>query len=92
MTSAVFGATDKIVSGSDDRTVKCWDMRNMTTPYVTIRCDSAVNRYVMPLYDIFSNYCVCEFTSLHYSFKGISPYPWIVRMICIKSQISKSGT
>ena len=70
MTSAVFGATDKIVSGSDDRTVKCWDMRNMTTPYVTIRCDSAVNRYIMSLYNIFiiykkvSNYCVCEFMSL----------------------------
>jgi len=44
VTSAVFGGTDKIVSGSDDRTVKCWDMRNMTSPYVTIRCDSAVNR------------------------------------------------
>lgn len=46
VTSAVFVETDKIVSGSDDRTVRCWDMRNMSTPYVTIRCDSAVNRFV----------------------------------------------
>ena len=47
VTSAVFAGTSKIVSGSDDRTVKCWDMRNMATPYVTIRCDSPVNRLVL---------------------------------------------
>ena len=72
MTSAVFGATDKIVSGSDDRTVKCWDMRNMTTPYVTIRCDSAVNRYVMPLYDILYSHWCSHHLKIHLSGSGMS--------------------
>ncbi|XP_067931896.1 WD repeat-containing protein 37-like [Watersipora subatra] len=44
VSSAVFASSNKIVSGSDDRTVKCWDMRNMATPYTTIRSDSPVNR------------------------------------------------
>lgn len=32
------------MSGSDDRSVKVWDMRNMRSPLATIRSDSAVNR------------------------------------------------
>lgn len=46
MTSAVFTVGDNVVSGSDDRTVKVWDLKNMRSPIATIRTDSAVNRYV----------------------------------------------
>ncbi|ODM93041.1 WD repeat-containing protein 37 [Orchesella cincta] len=44
ITSAVFTKEEKLVSGSDDRTVKVWDIRNMRASLVTIRLDSAVNR------------------------------------------------
>lgn len=45
MTSTVFARDDKVVSGSDDRTVKVWELRNMRyKPLYTIRTDSAVNR------------------------------------------------
>ncbi|XP_059141764.1 WD repeat-containing protein 37-like isoform X2 [Physella acuta] len=44
VTSAVFASGDKVVSGSDDRTVKVWDMRNMRSPIAAIRTDSEVNR------------------------------------------------
>ena len=46
VTSAVFTAGDNVVSGSDDRTVKVWDLKNMRSPIATIRTDSAVNRWV----------------------------------------------
>lgn len=35
---------DKVVSGSDDKTVKVWELRNMRSALTTIRLDSAVNR------------------------------------------------
>jgi len=46
VTSAVFTVGDNVVSGSDDRTVKVWDLKNMRSPIATIRTDSAVNRWV----------------------------------------------
>lgn len=53
VTSAVFTVGDNVVSGSDDRTVKVWDLKNMRSPIATIRTDSAVNRWVK-LDDLFS--------------------------------------
>ncbi|KAJ8035975.1 WD repeat-containing protein 37 [Holothuria leucospilota] len=44
VTSAAFTSNDKVVSGSDDRTVKVWDLKNMRTPIAMIRTDSPVNR------------------------------------------------
>lgn len=44
VTSAVFASSENVVSGSDDRTVKVWDLKNMRSPIATIRTDSAVNR------------------------------------------------
>jgi len=44
ITSAAFTKEEKLISGSDDRTVKVWDLRNMRSALVTIRLDSAVNR------------------------------------------------
>ncbi|KAF3836135.1 hypothetical protein F7725_028693 [Dissostichus mawsoni] len=46
VTSAVFTVGDNVVSGSDDRTVKVWDLKNMRSPIATIRTDSAVNRII----------------------------------------------
>ncbi|KAK9874097.1 hypothetical protein WA026_002451 [Henosepilachna vigintioctopunctata] len=44
VTSVVFARDDKLVSSSDDRCVKVWDLKNMRSPVATIRLDSAVNR------------------------------------------------
>ncbi|XP_037094643.1 WD repeat-containing protein 37-like isoform X2 [Pollicipes pollicipes] len=44
VTSAVFSRDDKVVSGSDDRTCKVWDLKNMRSPLATIRGDAAINR------------------------------------------------
>ena len=44
VTSAVFSREDKVVSGSDDRSCKVWDLKNMRSPLATIRGDAAVNR------------------------------------------------
>ncbi len=44
VTCAVFSRSDKIVSGSDDRSVKVWDLRNMRAPVTSIQAPSAVNR------------------------------------------------
>uniref|UniRef100_F1L2F1 WD repeat-containing protein 37 n=1 Tax=Ascaris suum TaxID=6253 RepID=F1L2F1_ASCSU len=44
VTSVVFSATDKLVSGSDDRSIKVWDLRNMRSAIATVRLDSATNR------------------------------------------------
>lgn len=46
VTSTVFAARDpeKVVSGSDDRTVKVWELRNMRSALATIRTDASVNK------------------------------------------------
>jgi len=44
VTTAVFAGGDNLVSGSDDRMVKVWDLKNMRSPVTTIRLDSPVNR------------------------------------------------
>lgn len=44
VTSTVLTKDDKIVSGSDDRSVKVWELRNMRSALATIRTDSAINR------------------------------------------------
>lgn len=46
VTSALFAGSDKVVSGSDDRTVKVWDVKNMRSPLAAIRIDSSVNRFI----------------------------------------------
>jgi len=46
VTSVSFTADENvIISGSDDRTVKVWDRRNLKVPKTTIRCSSGVNRF-----------------------------------------------
>ena len=36
VTTAVFAGGDTLVSGSDDRSVKVWDLKNMRSPMTTI--------------------------------------------------------
>jgi len=47
VTTAVFAGGDNLVSGSDDRMVKVWDLKNMRSPVTTIRLDSPVNRWTV---------------------------------------------
>ncbi|TRY63143.1 hypothetical protein TCAL_00346 [Tigriopus californicus] len=49
VTSTAFSRTDQIVSGSDDRSVKVWDLRNMRAPVTSIQAPSAVNRLAVSL-------------------------------------------
>jgi WD40 repeat protein len=44
VTSVVFSPLHHIVSGSDDKTVKVWDLRNMRSPTSAIRLNIAANR------------------------------------------------
>ena len=45
VTSAIFTPhEEKIISGSDDRSARIWDLRNMRSPVATIQSDSAINR------------------------------------------------
>lgn len=44
VTSTVFARDDKVVSGSDDRTVKVWELRNMRSALATIRTDASINK------------------------------------------------
>ncbi|CAK5038113.1 unnamed protein product [Meloidogyne enterolobii] len=44
VTSVVFSHLHHIVSGSDDKTVKVWDLRNMRSPISAIRLNIAVNK------------------------------------------------
>lgn len=44
VTTAVFAGGDCLVSGSDDRSIKVWDLKNLRSPTATIRLDSSVNR------------------------------------------------
>jgi WD40 repeat protein len=44
VTSTIFSKDDKVISGSDDKSVKIWELRNMRAPLTTIRTDSPVNR------------------------------------------------
>lgn len=66
VTSALFAGSDKVVSGSDDRTVKVWDVKNMRSPLAAIRIDSSVNRFISLcfIFALLSIY-FCE-SPLHY--------------------------
>lgn len=42
--STAFIGQDKVASGSDDRTVKVWDLKNMRSPLANIHVESPVNK------------------------------------------------
>jgi len=69
VTTAVFAGGDNLVSGSDDRMVKVWDLKNMRSPVTTIRTDSPVNRstlnYSGSLHSIFSLKFYCIFNTYY---------------------------
>jgi WD40 repeat protein len=44
VTSAIFSRDDLVISGSDDKSVRIWDLRNMRHPLASIHADSSVNR------------------------------------------------
>ena len=52
MSCAAFSRSEHIVSGSDDRTVKVWDLRNMRAPLTNIQTDSQVSRSFFPVENI----------------------------------------
>ena len=63
VTTAVFAGGDNLVSGSDDRMVKVWDLKNMRSPVTTIRLDSPVNRFADYL-PVLTQVCV-QLTTWH---------------------------
>lgn len=42
--SASFLGQDKVISGSDDRSVKVWDLRNMRSPLTAICVEAPINK------------------------------------------------
>ena len=44
VTSALFTTDDKVVSSSDDRYVKVWDLKSMRIPIASVHFDSPINR------------------------------------------------
>ena len=79
MTSASFSSSDRIVSGSDDRSVKVWDLRNMRAPVTNIQCPSAVNRIAVSQSGMNFRFArhhrsiLMRLTCSH--FQGQSPFP-----------------
>lgn len=49
--AAVFSQRDNVISGSDDHTVKIWDLRKMRSPTDSIRLDIGVNRIALSQYE-----------------------------------------
>lgn len=71
VTSAVFTSSEeKIISGSDDRSARIWDLRNMRSPVATIQSDSAINRLAVsskPFSSLNSNLTTSSVASGHAS-------------------------
>ncbi|KAK7881381.1 hypothetical protein WMY93_029790 [Mugilogobius chulae] len=70
-----FTAGDNVVSGSDDRTVKVWDLKNMRSPIATIRTDSAVNRISVSLPTVASLLCLTTIVQVRLSTMSGSDWP-----------------